>query len=218
MKENLHPMKYSCKVQLWIPSFPFPPLGIPPPLSSFRLLSLVIKPICYPNLFLSSYGAIETGGEMTRKMVDIAHAIQEGANAFLLAEYGVISVFMVIFAVLIGVLLPEDSWATSASFVWGAVTSLLCGYIGMKVAVQANVRTAKEALHGIADSAEEHDHEHSGHVDSLLHDLSEGYARAFNAAFFGGAVMGFALVSLGVCNLFILIFVMERFFPNPSER
>merc|ERR1712164_79593 len=92
--------------------------------------------------------------------------------------------FMVVFAVIIGLLLPEDSWATAVSFLWGATTSIVCGFIGMKTAVKANVRTCSAATR------------------------SNGWSASFLTAFQGGAVMGFALVSIGLLNLVILIAIM----------
>ena len=120
---------------------------------------------------------------VTAKLVEISSAIEDGATAFLLREYLYIGVFMVVFAIVIGVALPVESWATAVSFIWGALTSIASGFIGMKIAVKANVRTTKQAM--------------------------RGWSESFNAAFQGGAVMGFALVSLGLLNLVILIAIMD---------
>eukprot|EP00294_Goniomonas_avonlea_P008022 CAMPEP_0114551910 /NCGR_PEP_ID=MMETSP0114-20121206/6849_1 /TAXON_ID=31324 /ORGANISM="Goniomonas sp, Strain m" /LENGTH=768 /DNA_ID=CAMNT_0001736763 /DNA_START=16 /DNA_END=2322 /DNA_ORIENTATION=+ len=156
----------------------------------------------------TGYGALageshfDAKGETTDKLNSIAAAIEEGASAFLFAEYTFIVCFMTVFGILVGVLLPVKSWETAVSFLWGGFTSLVCGYIGMKIAVKTNVRTAKEAWHGVMS-------DESGH---------QGYTRAFNAAFQGGCVMGFALVSLGVCNLFVLVYVMEAWVGSQSEK
>lgn len=73
------------------------------------------------------------------KMTEIAAAIQEGAAGFLRDEYRVLSLFVVAVTVLVGFLINIE---TAISFVLGALTSAGAGYLGMYVAVRANVRTA----------------------------------------------------------------------------
>ena len=75
---------------------------------------------------------------------------------------------------------------TTIPFLLGAVTSIISGYIGMQIAVRANVRTAKEARHGLD--------------------------RAFNVAFRGGLVLGFTLVGLALLVLIILIIIYKSMF------
>lgn len=74
----------------------------------------------------------------------------------------------------------------TSAFVLGAVTSIVCGYVGMAISVRANVRTTKLA--------------------------NESLARAFVLAFRGGAVLGFVLVGLGLLNLQLLIMLYKRLF------
>jgi K(+)-stimulated pyrophosphate-energized sodium pump len=121
------------------------------------------------------------------KMTQIANAIQRGAQAFLSREYRAIGIFATIIAVLLVVLSQIEGtgmsiWAAVA-FVAGAITSGLAGYVGMFIAVRANVRTTQAASNS----------------------LNQG----LRVAFASGTVMGTAVVSLallGVGVMFILIF------------
>lgn len=74
-------------------------------------------------------------------MREIAAAIQEGASAFLNREYQVLAIFVAIVAVVIASFLH---WQTALSFVIGAIASAGAGYLGMYVAVRANVRTLQQ--------------------------------------------------------------------------
>lgn len=112
-------------------------------------------------------------------MRSIAHAIQEGASAFLSREYRFLAIFVVIVAAVIMIFLQQ--WQTALSFVLGAVASAGAGYLGMYVAVRANVRTAAAASRG----------------------LHEGLRVAFGS----GAIMGMSVVSfslLGMGFLYLL--------------
>ncbi|MCL4107219.1 UNVERIFIED_CONTAM: hypothetical protein GTU68_033034 [Idotea baltica] len=107
-------------------------------------------------------------------MANIAKYISDGAMSFLKAEYKVLSIFVLAVAVLM--FLSGRSEASSPlvalSFVLGAVSSALAGFIGMKVATKANVRTT--------------------------HAAREGLGKALEVAFGGGAVMGLGVVGLGM--------------------
>ena len=105
------------------------------------------------------------------KMARIAEYIADGAMAFLKAEYKILSIFVVLVAVLLGVsgASAEDSSALVAlSFIVGAICSALAGFIGMRVATKANVRTTNAARTGLS--------------------------QALKVAFRGGAVMGLGVV------------------------
>ena len=79
----------------------------------------------------------------TDRMKEISGAINDGARAFLFAEYRILAIFIVVLFVLIG--LGLKSWITAVCFLCGAIFSILAGYIGMNVATKANVRTANAA-------------------------------------------------------------------------
>ena len=79
----------------------------------------------------------------TDRMKEIAGAIAEGARAFLMAEYKILVIFVVVLFVLIGF---GISWVTAVCFVIGALFSTVAGYCGMTVATKANVRTAMLGL------------------------------------------------------------------------
>eukprot|EP00455_Lapot_gusevi_P028470 TRINITY_DN3040_c0_g2_i1.p1 TRINITY_DN3040_c0_g2~~TRINITY_DN3040_c0_g2_i1.p1 ORF type:complete len:743 (-),score=324.90 TRINITY_DN3040_c0_g2_i1:111-2339(-) len=132
-------------------------------------------------------GREEEHENLDRSMEEIARitaAIAEGANAFLHREYVYLAAFMGAFAIVILIVIGlASSWSSGVfsmiAFLLGASTSVLSGYIGMKIAVFANGRTAKSAVKGIGP--------------------------AFLTAFKAGTVMGFALVSLGILILYITI-------------
>jgi len=112
----------------------------------------------------------------TPKMARIADNISEGAMAFLWAEYKVLAIFVAVVAVLLaGSAGADSSPLVAASFVLGAFCSGLAGYLGMKVATKANVRTTNAARTSLG--------------------------KALEVAFAGGAVMGLGVVGLGVLGL-----------------
>jgi len=114
----------------------------------------------------------------SRKMVEIADAVREGAAAFLSREYRVISPIAVVIAVLIlGLVdLPNGTaGATAVGFVLGAVLSAIAGYVGMAVTVRTSSRTAEAAKSGLGS--------------------------ALTLAFRGGGVMGMTVVGLDLLGL-----------------
>jgi K(+)-stimulated pyrophosphate-energized sodium pump len=125
----------------------------------------------------------------TEKMARISKSIQEGAMAFLKAEYRVLSIFVVFVAILLGIqgsLQAESSPLIALSFIVGALCSGLAGFIGMKVATKANVRTTNAARTS----------------------LGEG----LNVAFNGGSVMGMGVVGLGVLGIGLLFVLYTNMF------
>ena len=125
----------------------------------------------------------------TDTMQEIAGHIQEGAMAFLSREYRVLGIFVVIVGVLLAVgnATQETShWLIGVSFVCGAACSGLAGFIGMKVATKANVRTTSAAR--------------------------EGLNGALAIAFSGGAVMGMSVVGLAVIGLSVLMIIYTTLF------
>jgi K(+)-stimulated pyrophosphate-energized sodium pump len=127
--------------------------------------------------------------EGTEKMQIIAKNIAEGAMAFLKAEYKVLAIFVVAVAVMLffkGNNEAQSSGLVAVSFVVGALMSALAGFIGMKVATKANVRTTNAARNSLN--------------------------KALGVAFSGGAVMGLGVVSLGVFGLSILFLVYSNIY------
>jgi K(+)-stimulated pyrophosphate-energized sodium pump len=118
-------------------------------------------------------------------MQEIAHAIQEGASEFLRREYRILAVFVVIVAVILAIF---QHWQTSLCFVVGAIASAGAGYLGMYVAVRANVRTATAASHG----------------------LHEGLRVAFGS----GAIMGMSVVSFSLIGMTVLYLIFNG---NPDQ-
>lgn len=117
----------------------------------------------------------------TEKMGNIANHIAKGAMAFLYAEYKVLIIFVIAVAILMGVSGASEensSPLVALSFILGAICSALAGFIGMKVATKANVRTTNAARNSLAS--------------------------ALGVAFSGGSVMGMGVVGLGVFGLGIL--------------
>ena len=124
--------------------------------------------------------SISSQDEGTDRMKEIAHAIAEGARAFLTAQYKILVVFIVVLFVLIG--LGIGNWITAICFVIGAVFSTLAGFFGMTVATQANVRTANAAR-------------------------TSGMNKALATAFTGGSVMGMCVVGLGLLGASVIYLV-----------
>ena len=124
------------------------------------------------------------------KMKRIADNIADGAMAFLKAEYKILSVFVLFTAVLLAYkgINEGSSWLVAVSFIVGALCSGLAGYIGMKVATKANVRTTNAAQ------------------DSL--------GKALEIAFSGGSVMGMGVVGLGVLGIGSLFILYEPMFDD----
>ena len=116
----------------------------------------------------------------TDKMKEISEAIREGAGAFLASEYKILVIFVAVLFVILGVAL--GNWIEAVCFVIGAVFSSLAGFFGMRVATLANVRTANAARTG-------------------------GMPKALSVAYHGGAVMGFAVVGLGLLGVSLIYII-----------
>ena len=125
----------------------------------------------------------------TEKMARIAKNISDGAMAFLKAEYKVLAVFVLAVAVLLIFKGESDKDSTpfvALSFVVGASMSALAGFIGMRIATKANVRTTQAARTSLN--------------------------KALEVAFSGGAVMGLGVVSLGVLGISILLIIFSEWY------
>ena len=121
-------------------------------------------------------------------MKGISDQIHEGAMAFLRQEYFVLLFFVIAVFLALTFGLPQFGIQTAIAFISGAVCSVIAGFIGMKSATRANVRTAWAAN-------------------------QFGQGRALSVAYFGGAVMGLAVASLGLFGLSIFF----NIFSTPGE-
>jgi K(+)-stimulated pyrophosphate-energized sodium pump len=129
----------------------------------------------------------------TDKMKKISGHISKGAMAFLRAEYRILAIFVICVAILLGV--SADSKISSpiiaVSFIVGAFCSALAGFIGMKVATKANVRTTNAARSSLG--------------------------KALEIAFAGGSVMGMGVVGLGVLGLSTLFIIYADAFGSTAQ-
>jgi len=138
-------------------------------------------------------GASANGNnDQYRKLRQIYRDIQEGAKAFLAAEYRMCVYFLIAFGSFISVFVSrtDDGWdfkvgsLTAFAFLVGGVTSMVSGYIGMMIAVFSNARCTMQAAKD---------------------NTQEAWKESFNCAFRGGAVMGFALSGLGLLVMYFMM-------------
>ncbi len=121
------------------------------------------------------YNVVKAQPVGNEKMHEISDAIHAGAMAFLGREYRVLAIFVVVVFGLIS-MAKGMGFNTAFAFLGGAVCSMTCGFIGMKAATRANVRTAEAAR-------------------------ASGQAKALEVSFNGGAVMGLSVASLGLVGV-----------------
>mgnify|MGYP000950083695 FL=1 len=147
--------------------------------------AIIIAPIVGIIALIFAYikaNSIKKTNPGNTRMKEIASYIEEGAMAFLQREYRVLSIFVITLFVILAIAI---NWQTAVSFLLGAVFSALAGYVGMKVATKANVRTANSAM-------------------------ESGMNKALNIAFSGGSVMGMSVVGLGILGVSILYLLFEE--------
>ena len=126
--------------------------------------------------------------EGDEKMVKLASAIREGANAYLKAQYTTVAkVFGIVFVLLLIIAFASKgqmlSRVTPFAFLTGGIWSMLAGFIGMKIATNSNARTANAA--------------------------HESLNRGLNVAFSSGSVMGFTVVGLGILDITLWFFGLK---------
>jgi K(+)-stimulated pyrophosphate-energized sodium pump len=126
---------------------------------------------------------VHAADEGTDLMKEIALSIREGAMAFLRREYRAIGIFVVVLTIVIAVVLPYGRPWGAIAYLMGAGFSAVAGFVGMRIATAANVRTA--------------------------HAARAGAGAALPLAYRGGAVMGFTVAGLGLfgISLAYLLFV-----------
>ena len=125
------------------------------------------------------------------RMRKIAGAIRTGANAYLKRQYSTVLIaFAIVFVIILCVAVFSHgrllSKFTPFAFLTGGVWSMLAGFIGMKIATQANARTTQAA--------------------------SESLNRGLRVAFSAGSVMGFTVVALGLLDITLWFFILYKFF------
>jgi len=140
------------------------------------------------------YAWVDKQDAGNEKMKEISTHIADGAMAFLKAEYKILSYFVVIAAILLGIMgfSSENShWSIAIAFICGGFFSALAGFIGMKVATKANVRTTQAARTSLA--------------------------KALQVSFTGGSVMGLGVAGLAVLGLGGLFIILKFIFaPHAS--
>ncbi|OCA72405.1 sodium-translocating pyrophosphatase [Chryseobacterium artocarpi] len=123
------------------------------------------------------------------KMKTISGYIADGAMAFLKAEYKILTYFVVVVAILLAVMGSTNAnshWSIGIAFVMGAIFSASAGFIGMKIATKANVRTAEAARTSLS--------------------------KALKVSFTGGSVMGMGVAGLAVLGLGALFIIIKQIF------
>ncbi|MDM1555349.1 MULTISPECIES: sodium-translocating pyrophosphatase [Chryseobacterium] len=123
------------------------------------------------------------------KMKTISGHIADGAMAFLKAEYKILTYFVVVVAILLAVMGSSNAnshWSIGLAFVVGAIFSATAGFIGMKIATKANVRTAEAARTSLS--------------------------KALKVSFTGGSVMGMGVAGLAVLGLGALFLIIKQIF------
>lgn len=123
----------------------------------------------------------------TAKMKEISDAIHEGAMAFLYREYKVLILFILIMAFILGSAIHRY---TALAFFLGAICSASAGYIAMRGATNANVRTANAA--------------------------KDSFGLALRIAFAGGAVLGMSVVGITLAGLITTYYIISRILLNPD--
>jgi K(+)-stimulated pyrophosphate-energized sodium pump len=169
------------------------------------IIAMSILSLLTAAVFTSKVITIKVGGADGKdtpedvKLKTISAAIAEGAMAFLMREYKVISIFIAVMTVVIFFLLDNpktpdfnEGLFTAIAFISGAIISCFSGFIGMRIATMGNVRTAQAA--------------------------KESISKAFRVAFDSGAVMGFGLIGMAVLGLIALFLIFTGFYPGMEKH
>ncbi|MEV6795259.1 sodium-translocating pyrophosphatase [Streptomyces sp. NPDC051320] len=175
-----------------------------------RIIVIVIAVVALAALLVAQLlvRQVLAAGEGTDSMKQIAAAVQEGANAYLGRQLRTLGIFAVVVFFLL-FLLPADNWSQragrSAFFLVGALFSAATGYIGMRLAVRANVRVAAAAR------------EATPAVGEPEKDLTAVSHRAMKIAFRTGGVVGMFTVGLGLLGASCVVLVYAANAPKVLE-
>ncbi|MDR0778579.1 MAG: sodium-translocating pyrophosphatase [Methanomassiliicoccaceae archaeon] len=148
------------------------------------VIAMVFALYFYRDIFSKDTG--------TPEMQKISNAIREGAMAYLARQYKTIGIISVILAAILGIagaleaFGDSDKWTIALAFLIGAGFSILSGYIGMYISVNANIRTASAARRSLGE--------------------------AFRCSFRGGAISGIAVATLSLLGVFTLVVLFDAFF------
>jgi K(+)-stimulated pyrophosphate-energized sodium pump len=143
------------------------------------------------------YRYVEKQDSGTERMREISDAIRTGASAFLKREYRTLAIFVGVVSVLLVIFLPSPIWmgdplrnvTVTIAYIFGSACSALAGYLGLTVATKANAKVAQGA--------------------------KEGLNRAFPIGFRGGAVMGLAVVGVGLLGISVVYAIVGL---SPAEE
>jgi len=147
---------------------------IMPPIAGLSSIALA--------LYLYRYISKHDAG--SNKMREIADAIRIGANAYLKRQNMALALFVMIMAIVLGVMF--SNYHLAISYILGSICTTAAAYFGMNAAVRANVRTANAAKHGLKN--------------------------ALLVAYFGGAIMGLSIVGMAVLGTSILYFIYSHIY------
>ncbi len=150
-------------------------------LENLPMMALGIGGVGLVATFLT-FSGINRQSPGNQVMQDLAGEIHKGAMAFLRAEYVVLVPFLLVVAGLLGVAIGAK---TAIAYVFGGLCSIAAGWIGMKGATAANVRTAEAAR-------------------------ASGQAAALRVAFGGGSIMGLAVASLGLLGIAVIVAFLAK--------
>ncbi|MFD7166821.1 sodium-translocating pyrophosphatase [Streptomyces violascens] len=175
-----------------------------------RMIVIVIAAVALAALIVAQLlvRQVLAAGEGTDSMKKIAAAVQEGANAYLTRQLRTLGIFAVVVFFLL-FLLPSDNWSQrvgrSVFFLIGAVFSATTGYIGMRLAVRANVRVAAAAREATPAEGEPEK------------DLTTVSHKAMKIAFRTGGVVGMFTVGLGLLGASVVVLVYAADAPKVLE-
>ncbi|WP_128984370.1 sodium-translocating pyrophosphatase [Streptomyces roseicoloratus] len=175
-----------------------------------RVIVIVVAAVALAALVVAQLlvRQVLAAGEGTEKMRSIAAAVQEGANAYLARQLRTLGVFAVVVFFLL-FLLPADNWSQRAGrslfFLVGALFSAVTGYVGMRLAVRANVRVAAAAREATPAEGEP------------AKDLTSVAHKAMKIAFRTGGVVGMFTVGLGLLGASCVVLVYAADAPKVLE-